>query len=131
MTVDLNEYKKLYLETAEIKLSEMSALLNSIETNHNPQSIADFHRLSHSIKSQSLVMGYTQLGLAGKILEALFLAVKENKIDLRQDLVKLVRQTIFAMDRSLKSIENQQGESSISKEIQSIESHTKIKLLDP
>ncbi|MDP4011261.1 MAG: hypothetical protein Q8P72_03475 [Candidatus Roizmanbacteria bacterium] len=131
MHVDLNSYKKLYLDTASAKLSDMTALFEKIAENQDPQAIADFHRFSHSIKSQSLVMGYAQLGLAGKILEALFRAVKEGRINLNEEVIHIVRQTITSMKASLQSIQNQTGELNLSKEIQSLEEHTPIRLLDP
>lgn len=131
MHVDLNSYKKLYLDTASAKLSEMTILFEKIAENQDPQAISDFHRLSHSIKSQSLVMGYAQLGLAGKILEALFRAVKEDRISLSGEVIQIVRQTITSMKASLQSIQSQTGELNLSKEIQSLEGYTPIKLLDP
>jgi len=131
MPVDLNEYKQLYLETASEKLSEMTNFLRAIEQNHDPKAQADFHRLAHSIKSQSLVMGYFQLGLAGKILEALFRAVQKDQIKLDKNIFEIIRLTLGAMGRSLKSIQSQQGELNLSNEIQSLEEHTKMRLLDP
>lgn len=131
MPVDLNEYKQLYLETASEKLSEMTNFLSDIEQNHDPKAQADFHRLAHSIKSQSLIMGYSHLGLAGKILEALFRAVQKDQIKLDKNIFEIIRQTLDAMSRSLKSIQSQQGELNLSNEIQSLEEHTKMKLLDP
>ena len=131
MPVDLNEYKQLYLETASEKLSEMTNFLSAVEQNHDPKAQADFHRLAHSIKSQSLVMGYFQLGLAGKILEALFRAVQKDQIKLDKSIFEIIRLTLDAMGRSLKSIRSQQGELNLSNEIQSLEEHTKMRLLDP
>lgn len=131
MPVDLNEYKQLFLQTASSKLSAMIQLINAIEVNQDMQDRADFYRLAHSLKSQSLVMGYTQLGLAAKILEALFRAVRKNQIQLDANLILIVKQTLQAMRQSLQSIRHQQGELSLSKEVQSLEEHTKIKLLDP
>jgi len=131
MHVNLNSYKKLYLDTASAKLSDMTALFEKIAENQDPQAIADFHRLSHSIKSQSLVMGYTQLGLAGKILEALFRAVQKDQIKLDTNIFEIIRKTINAMSQSLIRIRSQQGELNLSHEIQSLEEHTKIRLLDP
>jgi len=131
MPADLNEYKQLYLETASTKLTNMFDLLQKVELHHDSQAQADFHRLAHSIKSQSLVMGYSQLGLAGKILEALFRAVQNKQIELNEHLYVIIKKTLDGMSNSLKSIQMQRGELNLSKEIQSLEEHTKIKLLDP
>ena len=131
MSFDLNEYKKLYLITASDKLSEMTKLLSAIEINHNPKAISDFHRQAHSIKSQSFIMGYAQLGLAGKILESLFRAVKEARITLNPVLIQKVRQMINAMSLSLQNIQDQLGEFNLSKEIRSLEDYTEIRLSDP
>ena len=131
MPIDLNEYKQLYLKTASDKLSEMTDLLSAVEQRHDPKAQADFHRLAHSIKSQSLVMGYYQLGLAGKILEALFRAVQKDQIKLDTNIFEIIKKTLNAMNQSLISIQSQQGELNLSHEIQSLEEHTKIRLLDP
>jgi len=130
MALDLQEYKKLYLETSQELLTKIQQGVADLRENpQNMDILSEVHRAAHSLKSQSLVMGYTQLGLAGRILEALFLNIKETKITLSDELMEIVEQSLTAMSASLTDIRQGHGEHNLSSYISNIENNTEIKLL--
>lgn len=130
MALDLQEYKKLYLHTSQELLTKIQQGVSDLKKNpQNTDTLSEIHRAAHSLKSQSLVMGYTQLGLAGRILEALFLNVKEAKITLTDELMEIVEQSMTAMSASLADIREGHGELNLSSHISAIENNTEIKLL--
>lgn len=130
MAIDLHEYKKLYLQTSQELLKTIQNGVATLKNNPQEQSVlADIHRAAHSLKSQSLVMGYTQLGLAGRILEVLFMNVKEQKIVLNEELVRMIDDLLTAMGQSLQDIHDGHRELNVSSYISDIEKNTEIRLL--
>ncbi|QQS44556.1 Hpt domain-containing protein [Candidatus Roizmanbacteria bacterium] len=127
MAIDLHEYKKLYLQTSQELLSTIKNGLIAMNTNPGDKNVlAEVHRAAHSFKSQSLVMGYAQLGLCGRVLEALFLGMKEGSIDPNAELSGIVNETLEAMDTSLANVRNGQGELDLSSHISKIENQAGI-----
>ncbi len=127
MAIDLHEYKKLYLQTSQELLSTIQKGLESLNADpHDKNTLAEVHRAAHSLKSQSLVMGYAQLGLCGRVLEALFLGMKEGSIDPDAELSGILNETLDAMDTSLANVRDGQGELDLSSHISKIENQTGI-----
>lgn len=129
MTVDLAAYKKLYLTTAQELLTELADGVADLR-NGEQAKIAATHRAAHSFKSQSLVMGYTQLGLAGRILEALFLRIKNHEIQPTENLLQTVQHMLKRMQESLQAIQQNQGEVNLSPDMTAIETQASVTLLD-
>lgn len=131
MTINLHEYKKLYIDTASEKLIKITDGLQKLQNSIDHEVISEIHRLSHSFKSQSLIMGYSQLGLAGKMLETIFLSIKENKISINKNLLTIIKQTVIAMQSSLDHIKKHKGEINIMNDIKSLEKNTNYGIFDP
>lgn len=130
MAIDLHEYKKLYLQTSQELLSRIQNGVSTLKENPTDMNtLSEVHRAAHSLKSQSLVMGYTQLGLAGRILESLFLNIKEGKVNLHTELTPIVEDALKAMSTSLTGIRDGHGEQNLSAHISAIENSTEISLL--
>ena len=61
-TTDLSDYKNLYLQTAKEYMNKMALSLNQLSDNaSNKEALNDLHIASHSLKSQSQVMGYNDI----------------------------------------------------------------------
>lgn len=75
-------------------------------------------------------MGYTQTGLAGKIIEKLFKNVKEGSISLNHELLSIIQELLDSMQHSLDLIKENHGEGNLAAAIQKLETHTTIKLID-
>jgi chemotaxis protein histidine kinase CheA len=122
MTIDISQYRTLYLTTAYDLLKTMKAhweILN--KDTADSKALDELHRAAHSLKSQSLVMGYPQLGLLNKELELLFRECKEGKIKITQTLLDTVKRTITSSEYSLDRISQNQTEPDINPQIREIE----------
>jgi len=128
MPIDLQEYKELYLQTSAKLLVEIRSDLAAYR--EDPTVITTLHRNAHSLKSQSLVMGYTQIGLASKILESSFKHVKEGNLTLTHDLQKLIENTLTTIQRSLADTSGDSSEATLAECIKQIEAATEMRLLD-
>lgn len=127
MAIDINEYKKLYITTARDLLGVMNHALSAMKIDRCEQeAINDFHRAAHSLKSQSLVMGYTQTGLASKILEQLFRDLKDQLTCATPEILSLIEKTVKKLHQSIENIENQQGEIDLTEETEHLSKLTSI-----
>lgn len=127
MAIDINEYKKLYITTARDLLKIMNRALSAMKTDRCDQkAINDFLIAAHSLKSQSLVMGYTQTGLASKILEQIFRDLKDQLTCATPEVLPLIEKAVIKLHQSIGNIENQQGEIDLAEETEHLSKLTSI-----
>ncbi len=111
MAIDLHAYKELYLKTARDLLTRSQELMKkTAEGTH----LDDLHRTFHSLKSQSLVMGYMNIGLANKALEELFKYAVTNPTCLTPQVLEEVNGFVSQIDHALSDIEKNVGEPDLS-----------------
>lgn len=122
MPNDLIQYKDLYIQTAKNLLNEIKVDINSLEINNSDIKIVDkLHRNFHSLKSQSLVMGFNSLGIVNKHLEHVFLTFKEKKLSINKELIATIYKIVQNMERSLTHIEESNQELDLSADIAALE----------
>ncbi len=97
MVVDLQKYQDLYFQEADRFLTQMHEELDK-------KDISTLHRLSHSMKSRSLVMGYPQLGTIGKALEFYFRDINEGTRTAPRDLARVIKPMLDTIKSSLEDI---------------------------
>lgn len=118
---DILRYKKLYLQTAReylTKLDESVSLLMSGEAPDMQQELReDIHRGAHSLKSQSILMGYTNIGEVCAIIERFFSKNKEKELPSPEETLKAVDAGVQKMITSLNEIEQHDQELDLTSEI--------------
>ncbi|HUD44127.1 MAG TPA: response regulator [Patescibacteria group bacterium] len=104
--VDLNKYKTLYLQTAQQYLQQYSTNLNAFLKNQTEASAFEQMFIAiHSIKSQSLVMGYTTLGNYCKEVEMKMREVKDGKTAISQEILNYLQQAQQKITTELQTIQ--------------------------
>ncbi len=69
-TTDLANYRTLYLQTAKEYIEKMSVGLSQLSFDiSNKQALNNIHISSHSLKSQSQVMGFTDMASLSAVIE--------------------------------------------------------------
>lgn len=127
MINDLSQYRDLYITTAKELIATMKTYWENLKKDsHDMKALEELHRAAHSLKSQSLVMGYPQLGLLNKELEAFFKLCRENKITITSDLMDTIQRAITSNGYSLDKIEKEQTEPDINTQIHEIEQLVQI-----
>lgn len=127
MSTDLAQYRELYLKTSRDLLTEMQTQLTRLTNDQeDAEAIAIFHRTAHSLKSQSLVMGYEQIGNVSRQLEALFLLFKEKELSLNQTYIDMVTTIISHIEHAILDIEKSEHEPDLSEDIKELKKHTNI-----
>lgn len=124
---DQQKYKSLYLQTARQYVIEIQGNLLQLKAKNSDSEIkSTLHRAAHSLKGQSEMMGYTNISSLTSLLEEIFLAVKENKIRLTDDLSKKLLETVEVMNTYLVEIEQKNKEIDLSSIINDLHALVKI-----
>jgi two-component system chemotaxis sensor kinase CheA len=112
---DLSEYSELYIRTAFELLKQLQDDLPVFIRNQLYSSLIEkLHRNAHSLKSQSLVMGFENTGLLCKELEYIFRKVKDEQIVIDSDLSKDIEDSLQKLYDSLESIKTSGKETDLS-----------------
>lgn len=116
--VDLSEYKELYIKTAGDLLSQLQLDFPLFIKNQLDNSLIEkLHRNAHSLKSQSLVMGFESTGLLCKELEFIFRKVKDEHIVIDGKRSETIADVFKKLYDSLENIKNTNKELNLSDEL--------------
>ena len=122
MVIDISQYRDLYIQTARDLVSAMQKHINHLLTNANDKkTVYELYRAVHSLKSQSLMMGYTQLGLTNRLAEALFKEIHEGKQTLSNEVLSLTTEVVSHMKNSLDQIQNNNQEADMRDDIKKLQ----------
>ena len=130
MSINLDDYKEDYIIAALELVDNMRAILITSDFQNQPDLIETLHRDGHSLKGQALAMGYNQIGLTGKMLESVFLSVKEGKTNIDKNLRDLMLETLATIREALNKIKSGDEETNMENIISNIENKTGVKLLE-
>lgn len=108
-TVDLSSYKKLYLQTAK---ENYDALLNNyIKISQNSlDALKNIYISAHSLKSESQTMGYSKLTALSGMIEKTTKNILDNKIQITESLMAVIKEAIENIQASLLNIEKENKE---------------------
>ncbi|MEO6509162.1 MAG: Hpt domain-containing protein [Patescibacteria group bacterium] len=108
---DLSEYKELYIRTATELIQNLQQDFGLYMNNSADDAVIErLHRNFHSLKGQSLVMGYQNTGLQCKKLELIFREIKEKKLAPTDRLKQSIAVSIQNIYDSIESIKNNDKE---------------------
>lgn len=111
MSVDLSQYKTLYVKTVQGYNTTLTASLPTLKN------LEDLHRRAHSLKSESIVMQYPHMATLYKLLEDIFASLIEKKYATTEELITL----LHSAARDLEQIEKTLGEGDVKKTPDSFE----------
>ena len=127
MVIDISQYRDLYIQTARDLVSAMQKHINHLLTNANDKkTVYELYRAVHSLKSQSLMMGYTQLGLTNRLAEALFKEIHEGKQTLSNEVLSLTTEVVSHMKNSLDQIQNKNQEADLRDDIKKLQMYISL-----
>ncbi len=122
MAIDLHEYKTLYLKTSQDLVELLQKSLGVLSTTSlDAEATSEAHRAAHSLKSQSMVMGYMQIGLSSRALEILLAKIKQKELVPTSELLDEMHKTVVAISRSLAEIKSHKPEVTMSESIETLE----------
>ncbi len=128
-TVDLSAYRTLYLQTAREQLSIIRKGLLMVRLNPNDvESLKNIHISAHSIKGQSLAMGYQKTALCCRLIEYIFRDALEKKLQFTSELVSAIKDTLDKVSDSLAAVEKTGVELDLTSTEQNLEKLSGVKL---
>jgi two-component system chemotaxis sensor kinase CheA len=120
---DQAKYKSLYLQTARQYVTELKDSLNQLGTgNGTDEVIESLHRAAHSLGGQSAMMSYNSMYTISSVIEKIFKAKKEKKIDITDTLLADLVTAVNEMEKCLDSIDKDNKEIDFSKIVELLKS---------
>ncbi|MFH0773285.1 MAG: response regulator [bacterium] len=116
MTVNISAYKSLYLETARKLIAEYVHVTSSPDAEHTLQNLL---RIFHSLKGQSMAMGYKNIATLALQVELFCRTSNDNKISLSAASKESLPSPKVLYD-DLNYIEKTNEEISLTKEIETV-----------
>jgi len=102
MGINVSQYKDLYLQTAQKLIAEYTICLSSLKLD---QTILDLMRIFHSLKGQSMAMGYKKIAFLSLQGELVCKALSENKMQISEEIEKALPSPKLLL-KGLESIAN-------------------------
>ncbi len=123
--VNLSDFKTLYLSTAKEYVQKMEIGLGTLKNNpRDVEALESVHRSAHSLKSQSLVMGYTSTGMVSHAIEIVFRKLVDEKGSLSEKLLSPLGDAIRELGISVIQIEESGEEKDLSEIKKNLETIT-------
>ncbi|MBI4080647.1 MAG: Hpt domain-containing protein [Candidatus Levybacteria bacterium] len=123
MTVDLAQFKSLYLTTSREQLADLIQALSKLQENpKEPEAIKEIYMNVHTIASKSNIMGYTNIGTLCRTIEKIFYDIKNGGSQVSSELLDSLLFSFTDLQRAINSIEHEQ------KEIDLTEAMEKVKI---
>lgn len=123
---DVVKYKSLYLQTSWGYLNML--MKNGAFLTKGPQTdgiIDSSYLAAHSLKSQSILMGYNQIGKLSGVIEQILKAKKENTGELNNEMLDVILSGLKKVQESLRQIAENGSEVAMSEEIEKLEKFVK------
>ena len=119
---DIAKYKRLYLQTALAYARDMQQNLSILQQNHdNKDALQVVYLAAHSLKSQSLMMGYETIGMLSATLENICKAKEANTVDIGDNILALISSGVGKLQACLSEIEKTGKELDLSKEAKQLQ----------
>jgi hypothetical protein len=112
----ISEFKELYLKTAEEYLQTLAHNYEALGTAFSEEIFQKFFMASHSLKSQSLAMNYSNTGTASRTLEIFSQTHLKTKTPGSPEEIIEIKKIIDFIQFSLSSIRQTGHEQALSEE---------------
>ena len=105
-TTDLSNYKALYLQTAKEYAANLSAGCESLEKNIlDKDALNQLHISSHSLKSQSQVMGHADIANICLNIEKISKDAMDGIVGLTDEIITNIKKSVEELGLLLKELD--------------------------
>lgn len=119
---DKSKYKSLYIQTARAYVRDMQSNLTILLTGtENADAVSVVHLASHSLASQSLLMGYGTTGSTSFSIEKIFKAKMEGHLSFKVSTLQIIDSTVNKISLSIDEIEKTGHELDLTQDTQQLE----------
>ena len=119
---DINKYKALYLQTARNYLENMQVYTSHLLKSEEKEiAIKQIHIDAHSLKSQSQIMGYSDISKVSEIIEYIFNKDEKENIEVKHDALIKIQKALSGLLNSMIQIEKTGKELNLTETINELE----------
>ena len=112
---DLSSYKPLYLQTARNYIRDIRDAVGMLQQqNTDKDAIKKIYISAHSLKSQSILMGYNQVGNLCMKIELYFKPLKEQGGSVPQPVIEVLQKIVTEFTATMDTIESENKERDLS-----------------
>ncbi len=105
VTVDMSEYKELFVEEAQENLQGLNQALLQLEKDPSDvESLNEIFRLAHTIKGMAATMGYDNMALLAHSMEDLLDEVRQGTLEVKPQLFDLLFDCLDALGTMLEDV---------------------------
>lgn len=120
--INLGSYKSIYLQTAKEYADKMLASLEElINDASDKEAVSNIHISSHSLKSQSQVMGFVNMAALCAIIEKISAAILAGSYKLNTEFIAILKDSINQLNLCLAQIEKENTEKNLESIIKKLE----------
>ena len=110
-TINLSDYKDIYLQTAKDYADSLSKSCNALGSNPlDHGALIQLHISSHSLRSQSQVMNYANMSAITGEIEKIARAVLEGKGKITIEFLSVLKESVEGLSLCLSRIEKENKE---------------------
>lgn len=129
MDIDVAAYKSLYLQTAKENLAGIIAGITVLEKNpQDTNAIESVFIKSHSLKGQSMTMGYTGIAKTALAIERYMRSIRDEHRVISWEVLQVLRIGAEKIGESIASVEEKSEEKSMSEVITALEQRLGVKV---
>ncbi len=104
--IDVSAYRELYIKTAHEYVEAMQASMVLMRANAaNREAIETMYRSAHSLKSQSLLMGYKNTASLNEFIEHTLRNIQEKNQYITEKILSEIKPALQKIEESVASIE--------------------------
>ncbi len=108
--IDLGSYKSIYLQTAKEYIDSMLAGCDKlVSDSQDKEAVNNIHISSHSLKSQSQVMGFTDIVNICLNIEKMSNDALEGTVQLNNENISEIKKSVEKLNEILKLIQDDTG----------------------
>lgn len=122
----MSSYKDLFLKSAREYIDVLKKNLPLLNSQENNESAYELFRAVHSIKGQSLLMGYPRLNELCATLQTYFRDLYEKKIQYDPAVFDNLESAFDTLEKLLETIERENNETDLSQNIKELRTVLKV-----
>jgi len=108
--IDLGSYKSIYLQTAKEYVNSLSENVNKLVNNIlDKEAMNQIHISSHSLKSQSQVMGFVNVANLCVIIEKISNDALKGNAQLNNQIISNIKKSVEQLEQILKRVQDDTG----------------------
>ena len=124
----LKDFKKLYIKTSIEYLDNLASNLQKLSIKPDDQEIINqIYIDTHSLKSQSIAMGFNKTGILAGIIEHIFKNVKDKQMNISGKLIKLLFASQQNLNNSINKIQKENQELDLTQDTENLKEKLNLK----